>query len=157
MSMKFLVAGALVAASSFAAAQDAPFNATITLIQPITLSTVQDLTFAPQVAGTTVDVVTAAGDTNAAIFSATGALDAVALGSVVEPTIDMSTGAGASTAETIVVDTWSYGGSLAVDGSTVFDGTGNIADMRVGATAHVEAEDVAGDYVGSATFRLVYL
>ena len=155
-SLKYLTAAAFVAASSSAFADDASFNASIDLIEPITLSLDQDLSFAPQTAGQASDVVTAPSDSTAAVFSATGESDAVAQASVVESSIEMSTGTGASTAERITVDAWTYGGSLASNGSTAFDVSGNLSDMRVGATAHLEADDVSGSYAGSATFRLVY-
>lgn len=154
---KPFLAAALVAASGSAMADDATFNATITLIEPLVVTSVQDLSFAPQTAGSAVDVVTAPGDSTAAIFSATGEPSANAQASILESSIDMTTGAGASAGEVISVDTWTYGGNLAGDGSVSFDGNGDIADMRVGATAHVKAENVSGDYTGTATFRLVYL
>lgn len=153
---KSLMAVALVAVSGAAFAEETSFDATISLLEPITLTTVQDLSFAPQPVGNTVDVMTAAEDTRAAVFSATGEASAVAQASVVEPSIEMVTGAGTSAAERITVDGWTYGGALATDGSTAFDTAGEINNMRVGATAHVASDDVQGDYVGTATFRLVY-
>lgn len=154
---KYVSAFAFVAASGSAAAEDASFNASISLIAPITLSSVQDLSFAPQLAGSNEAVVTAAGDSSAAVFSATGEANSPAQASVVESSIEMTTGAGSSASERITVDSFTYGGSLAGDGSTAFDASGNIDDMRIGATANVEADDISGDYAGSATFRLVYL
>lgn len=153
---KSLMAVAFVAASGAAVAEETNFNSTMSLLEPITLNTVQDLSFAPQPVGNAVDVVTAAEDTRAAVFSATGEANAAAQTTVVEPSIEMVTGAGSTPGERITVDTWTYGGSLGADGSTAFDAAGEINNMRVGATAHVEANDVQGDFVGTATFRLVY-
>jgi hypothetical protein len=153
---KSLMAVALVAVSGAAVAEETSFDSTISLLEPITLTTVQDLSFAPQPVGEAVDVLTTAADSRAAVFSATGEANAVAQTSVVEPSIEMVTGAGSASGERITVDTFTYGGSLATDGSTAFDGSGEINNMRVGATAHVEADDVQGDFVGTATFRLVY-
>jgi len=153
---KSLMAVAFVAASGAAVAEETSFDATISLLQPITLNTVQDLSFAPQAVGENIDVVTGAEDTRAAVFSATGEANAAAQASVVESSIEMVTGAGATTGERITVDTFTYGGSLASDGSTAFDAAGELNNMRVGGTAHVEADDVQGDFVGTATFRLVY-
>ncbi len=139
-----------------AQATDEPFNASMKLIAPIIVSETKALSFVEAVAGTADTVITAAGDGEAAIFTATGEASRAVTGSVVESSITMTTGGGGAT-EQITVDTFTTGGNLsALDGSAAFDGTGNLVDMRIGATANIDATDVAGDYTGSATFRLVY-
>ena len=55
------------------------------------------------------------------------------------------------------LDTFTYGGDLSSSGTGSFDNSGDISDMRVGATAHVAANDTPGAYTGSATFRVTYV
>ncbi len=68
----------------------------------------------------------------------------------------MTTGAGITTPEQILVNGFTTGGDLDGSGNATFDVTGNLSDLRIGGVANVESEDVAGQYTGTATFRIVY-
>lgn len=137
-------------------ATDEAFQASMTLVAPIVITETQALSFADTIAGSTSDVATAAADASAAIFTATGEANRAVTGSVVEASIEMTTGDGVGTTKRITVDTFSTGGSMDAAGAATFDATGNLTDLRIGGTAHVQAEDIAGAYAGTATFRLVY-
>ena len=131
--------------TSNANATDESFDATITLLAPIVITETQALSFPDTIAGAITDVTVAPADGTAALFTATGEASASIARSIVEASIDMTDGS-----TNISVDTFVLSGAVA------FDGTGNINDFRIGATAHVEAADAAGAYTGSATFRVVY-
>lgn len=154
-TMAFLAVGLLAPPS--AAAQGPPPGAGGSAGIKVTL--VQGLVFPSMAAGLPAVVVVTAADANAAVLTASGKKNNAVTASVVEPSILMTTGTGAAPAEQIPVTGWTFGGSL-VDGggsgSGVMDGTGNITNMRVGATATVSASNVGGTYTGTATFRLVY-
>lgn len=152
---------ALLAATSFAGAANATvdetFNATLNLLSPITLDTVRDLDFEATLANQNVDVTTVSADPKAAVFSAKGSANWQVTGTVVENSIEMITGDGSDQTKRITVDSFTYGGDMDSAGLAVFDGSGNLNDLRVGATAHVQSDDIAGRYVGQATFRLTYM
>lgn len=152
---------ALVAAATFSgaasAAVDESFNATLNLLSPITLETVKDLDFEATLANQNVDVTTVSSDPKAAVFSAKGSANWQVAGGVVESSIEMVTGDGSDQTKRITVDSFTYGGDMDSSGLAVFDGSGNLNDLRVGGTAHVQSDDIAGSYVGQATFRLTYL
>ncbi len=137
-------------------ATDESFQASMKLLAPIVITETQALSFADTISGQTTNVTTAAADASAALFTATGEANRAVTGSIVESSINMTTGAGVTTPEQIVVDTFSTGGDMDGAGSATFDATGNLNDLRIGGVAHVEAEDVAGQYTGTATFRVVY-
>ncbi len=142
--------------SHYAVATDETFQASMQLVAPIVITESQALSFADTIAGQATDVVTAAADTTAAIFTATGEANRAVTGSVVESNITMTTGDGADTTKQITVDTFTTGGDMDASGAATFDTNGDLSDLRIGGTAHVEAEDIAGAYTGTATFRLVY-
>lgn len=137
---------------------DEPFNVTMTLYDAIVITETQALSFPNTTSGGALAVVVAPTDGTAAIFTATGQASTGATGSVVEASIDMqhSTWSVADPTKEITVDTWTTGGNLSGAGAMTFDGTGNITNLRVGGTANVSANDIAGAYTGTATFRLVY-
>lgn len=139
-------------------ATDEPFNITMTLYQAIVITETQALSFPNTTSGGAIAVTVAPADGTAAIFTATGEPSTGVTGSVVESSIVMqhSTWSVADVTKEITVDTFTTGGNLSGAGAGTFDGTGNITDMRIGGTANVQANDIAGAYSGSATFRLVY-
>ena len=154
---------AAVAVSSIFAsvvyAADEPFNATMSLIAPIVITETQALSFTNTVTGNALPVVTAAGDGTAATFTATGEASTGVTGSVVESNITMqhSTWSTSDATREITVDTFTLGGDMnAGTGVATFSAGGALSDLRVGATSNVEANDIAGAYAGTATFRLVY-
>jgi hypothetical protein len=142
---------------SAANATDESFNIGITLIAPIVITETNALSFVETTAGSDQTVTTAPGDGIAATFTATGEANRAVTGSVVESSVVLTTGAGVTTAEQMTVDTFTTGGTdMSGAGAATFDGSGDLSDLRVGATANVLTEDVPGVYAGSATFRLVY-
>ena len=149
-------AGLSISMINSASAADESFNASMTLLAPITITETNALSFANTESGQLVDVVTAALDSTAAQFTSTGEPSTAVTGSVVETSIVMITGTGDVTTKQITVDTWSFGGDMNGSGVATYDGSGDLSNLRVGATAHVEAEDIAGAYAGSATFRVTY-
>lgn len=156
---KTLMAMAVAATSFGSMAADESFKSSIRLLAPIQIVEGQDLSFEPTLAYQNIDVVTAPSDVRAAIFSASGSPDEVVVASVEQSSIVMRlNGTGTVPSEMIAVDTFTLGGSLdGTSGEGTFDAAGELKNMRVGGTAHVQADDIAGDYVGTATFRLTYL
>jgi hypothetical protein len=141
---------------SAANATDESFNIGITLIAPIVITETNALSFVETTAGSDQTVITAPGDGIAATFTATGEASRAVTGSVVESSVVLTTGAGVTTPEQMTIDTFTTGGDMSGAGATSFDGSGDLSDLRIGATANVLTEDVPGVYAGSATFRLVY-
>ena len=91
------------------------------------------------------------GDAGAAAFDIGGEASTAIQASIVETDLDMVVGG-----TTITVDTFTFGGSLAADGTATLDGTGNLTGANVGATAAVPANPDVGAYSGSLTFRVLY-
>lgn len=161
MSRKKLLAGAFVlglTSIGLVYATDEPFNVTMTLYDPIVITETQALSFPNTTSGGAIGVTVAPTDATAAIFTATGQASTGVTGSIVEASIDMlhSTWTVADVTKEITVDTWTTGGNLSGAGAATFDGAGNLTNLRIGATANVSANDIAGAYTGTATFRLVY-
>jgi hypothetical protein len=146
---KVLFAFLLVVASS-AFATDKSFNATMVLLTPIVINKTADLVFPATVSGAAADVTVATGDAGAAVFNATGEASTGFTKSVVEASIEMTTDNGVGSTKRITVDTFTLAGPAA------FDAGGAAAGLKVGGTAHVQAEDIAGSYSGAATYRIVY-
>ena len=157
-SRKNKLAVAILGGLTFAGtvmATDEPFNATMTLLAPIVITETQGLTFPTVAAGSTTPQTVAPAAAAAAIFTATGSASTGVTASVVESSIEMVTGDGVGTTKRITVDNFVLGGNV-TGGTGTFDGSGNLADMRVGATANPQSDDIAGAYSGTATFRLIY-
>ena len=143
---------------SNAQAADETFQATLKLLTPISITEVQALDFGEAISGTNQTLTVGAADGSAAVFSAQGDSSKTATASVVETSITMTTGDGVGTTKQIVVDNFTLGGN-GITGADQVDfiaGSGNVSDIRVGGTANVEADDIAGDYAGTATFRVIY-
>lgn len=152
--MKKVFIGFMIFLTGKAIAATETFEATLELLAAINITEVQALAFPDTEAGTAGTLVVAPADATAAVFSATGSASANIAVSVGD--INMTDGT-----DNIPVATWVFGGNL-VDGGDgnngtgSFDGTGNIADMRVGATATLGGTEGAGSYAGTATFTVVY-
>ena len=146
MNMKKLfILMAVLGFSATAMATDQSFNATMKLFKPITITKVQDLLFPDTtITGSAFTVTVLPADSGAATFNAVGGNNRTLTRSVVESSINMTSGA-----MTMAVDTF------AVTGPTAFT-SGAANGFKVGATAHVTALDLDGDYSGAATFRVVY-
>ena len=136
----------------------ADFQALLTLITPLSIDQVQDLNFGNAFSGTADDLIVLPDAGGAAIFSATGDVTKTATISMANGTIVMKKGAGGTANTEVSVSSFTFGG-LGVSGTNqldfVADGS-SITDIRVGATASIEAGDEAGSYVGTATVSVVY-
>jgi hypothetical protein len=145
---KLFVFAFLVITSSTVMATDQSFNITLKLFKPITITKVQDLLFPDAtITGSPINLVVNTGDSGAATFNAQGGNSRSITRSVVESSINMSA---PGVAGNIAVDTW------VLSGPTAFDGSGNANGIKVGATAHILAGSLDGNYTGTATFRVVY-
>jgi len=159
MNLRLIAKIAAFSSLSFGMAQSAiadekDFSTSINLLAPIVLTKTQDLTF-PNASAEFVDsVLVAANDSTAAIFSATGEANRAVTGSITASSIEMIHTVDSS--HKIIVDSFTTGGDMNSSGVTAFDNSGNLSNLRVGATANIEADDIAGNYAGSATFRLSY-
>ncbi len=157
--LKTTATATLFAATSmtaFAAAVTEPFQSTLTLIEPLTVTEVNSLRFPEQEAGTAQALPVLPTEAGAAQFNITGEPQRGIVVNIVETSIEMITDGGGSTAKSITVDSFDFDGVNPIDGSGTLDVNGNLNNVRVGGTAHIEAEDVSGDYVGTATFRVIY-
>lgn len=125
---------------------------------PIAITEVQALSFTPALSGTSVNVVTMPTDSRAAIFDITGTVNVAVTASIVEASIEIFLVGGSTNPapNRIMVTNWTYGGAVAADGTAFMDGNGELNNVRVGATIQVNANDSPGDFLGTATFRLVY-
>lgn len=137
-------------------ATDESFSVKLQLLAPISISASQELAFGSITSGLDNDVLVQPGSSNAATFSATGEPNHGATGSVVENSIQVFTGEGSDTSERITVDSFTLGGDMDAGGSIVFNSEGQVNNLSIGGTAHVEADDIVGAYNGIATFRVVY-
>lgn len=124
----------------------------------IVITEVQALSFMNIAAGTSTTIVTAPGDTNAAVFNATGDVSAAVTVSIVENNVNITTGSGNGAQRKIPITAWTFGGSLTDaggSGTASFDASGILNNMRIGASATVDANNLAGDYSGTVTLRVV--
>lgn len=130
------------------------FNATYKLLTALSITENAALDFGEEAVGYSGSIVIAPAD--GAQFSVSGHPNYQVQASIVESSINMTTGDGVGATKQIPVGSWTFGGNLNGSGLGTLDGSGSLTNMRVGATATVEDTDIAGDYSGSATFRLVY-
>jgi hypothetical protein len=129
-------------------ATDASFNASIRVSHGILITKVQDLIFPnTMLTGANFNVTVAATAAGAATFNARGRANRNLTRSVVQSSITLSA---PGVASTITVS------NFTLRGPTRFDSTGWANNLRVGARARVRSNSVDGDYVGVATFRVVY-
>ena len=137
---------------------ESPFDLSMYIVEPIVVSESQSLTFPSVIQGVDSTITVAPEDAVSAVFTVSGALDAVITASVVEDIVMLTTSSGGLSSEQIEVDSWKFGGDLLDVGSSGVANLqgGFLSDLRIGATAKILAEDVVGDYAGTATFRVVY-
>lgn len=156
---KLALIGALATASVNAtAAPDANFDAILNLLEPIDVTLAKPLTFASMLTNADQTVITTPESPNAAIFTATGAVGWQTQAEVVENSIVLTkSGTAGGVTNEITVDTFTYGGNLDSSGLGAFSGSGSLTDMRIGASAHIKAENGSGLYIGSGTLRVTYI
>jgi hypothetical protein len=157
--LKVITGLAVISATlySIAHATDQGFSVGLQLNAPIVVSESSPLTFPNAVVSGQNEVITTAPSSSiAAQFTATGEASALVTAGVVESQITMITGDGQSPDEQIIVDNFTRGGDMDVNGNATFSSAGQLNNLRVGASANIQAEDGPGNYSGSATFRMVY-
>lgn len=129
-------------------ATDQPFNFTLRMFKPITVTKNKDLIFPERTLdGTDETVVVGTGDTGAADFTVFGGKNRSVVRTVLESNITL-TASGAVGG--ITVDTFAVAGPLAFNESGKADG------FKIGATARISAGSEDGDYAGEGTFRVIY-
>lgn len=117
----------------------------------------QALSFEPIVAGFNNSLITHPNGENAALFEATGEPHKEVTIYVVEDEIFMQNKAThRNKSKRISVGEFKTGGALNRKGKGVFDGSGYIRNIRIGATAKVKSTHTDGEYVGRARIRLMY-
>jgi len=141
-------------------AVDESFNIGMKLLTPIAITEVRQLDFVDTIAGADNTVVTAPADPIAAVFNSTGDSSKTATASVVEGSVTMlrTGGTPGNTPDEFTVDSFALGGAGITGGNQVDYAAsgGSVNDIRVGGTANILAEDLAGNYTGTATLRIVY-
>ncbi|OUS04022.1 hypothetical protein A9Q81_06290 [Gammaproteobacteria bacterium 42_54_T18] len=153
---KVILTAFYILAPSLVLANEDTFQTSLTLLSPITLTMQNSLSFPAVIAGENKTLITHPASSDAVIFSATGESSAPVTGTVVESFVVMKTGSGLDESEKIQVDSFITGGELSTDGTGIFDTNGELSNLRIGASAHIEENDVPGDYSSTATFRLTY-
>jgi len=151
MKKKLLYMG-IALVSTAALSSDEIFNVTVKLLAPIAIIEDSPLVFPNTQSGSASNVVVGTGDAGAASFHATGSPSVAFTKSVVESSIvmELSGGSSGDATKEIVVDTF------VLAGPSAFDGSGAASGLKVGGTARILDNDVAGDYSGTATFRMIY-
>lgn len=142
--------------TAFGAAVTEPFDVTLGLIEPLTVTEVNSLRFPEQESGVAQALTVTPIEAGAAQFNITGEPSRGVVVSIVESSIVMKIGAGGSSATEITVDDFDFDGVNPIDGSATLDGSGNLNNVRVGGTANIEVDDQSGSYRGVATFRVTY-
>ncbi|MBF0351817.1 MAG: DUF4402 domain-containing protein [SAR324 cluster bacterium] len=133
-------------------AADEAFNASIRIVAALAISETSALTFPQTEASTsTQQVAIGPNDSGAASFNITGEPNAGVTASIVEPSLEMTVGQ-----TTITINTFTFGGALASNGSVSLNGSGSATGAKVGATANIPANPESGQYSGALTFRVVY-
>lgn len=138
-------------------ALDEEFQATLTLYTPLSIVEDQAMDFGESAVGLGDPILATDANNGYASFTVNGDVTRIATASVAETTIDMTTGDGIGSTKRIPVSGFSvgvgvFGGTNQLD----FVGDGQVADVRVYASADQDAEDIAGVYTGTANFRVVY-
>ena len=133
-------------ASSILYSAEESFNVNMRILDPVKITEQRSLSFPDHVVGTQANIVVNPSDATSASFSATGAPNANIKTSVVESYIILSDGAN----NNIEVDTFN------IISEDSFDSNGELNNISIGATAHVEAGDPVGNYNGFATLRIIY-
>lgn len=137
-------------------AADESFISGIRLILPAFVAQDTNMQFPEQIAGTAQQLVITPDANGAAQFVTTGEPLRSFTASIVESSIIMTAGSGDTSALQITVDNFTFGGSVDASGAGTLSQDGVLGNIRVGARANIEANDQSGNYVGVATFRIVY-
>ncbi len=132
------------------------FTARMEVMPPVTVSESQAISFPTVTSGTAATVTISPTDTGAAVFSVTGRPMENITASIAEEQIVLFSGYGRTPERRIVIEGFTLGGDIDATRSARIGQLGTLDDMRLGATAKIEAENQPGVYSGSSTFRVVY-
>lgn len=135
------------------------FTARMEVMPPVTVSESQAISFPTVTSGKAATVTISPTDTGAAVFSVTGRPMENITASIAEERVVLFSGYGRTPARQIVVEGFTLGGDIdaaSSTGSARIGQRGTLDDMRLGATAQIEAKNQPGVYSGSSTFRVVY-
>lgn len=149
-----LLLGSLLAANTQAATKS--FNVGISLITPIKMTLQSPLNFPSTTAGNSATVTTDPADTGSVHFVATGEPNAAITGTILENQVTLTTSDGLGSEKQITVDNFVTGGDMNESGLATFDENGALDNLRIGATAHIDADNIPGSYSTTATYRVVY-
>ena len=138
-------------------ALDETFQASLQLVTPLSIAEDQAMDFGESYVGNSTPIAATDGNGAYASFTVNGDLTKTATASVSETSIEMLTDGGVGSTKRITVDGFSVGVGSSIGGNQLnFSGDGEVADVRVYASANQAAEDIAGSYTGTATFQVVY-
>ena len=139
-------------------AADTVFSIRATLMQSVTLRNVNGINFNNQgVSASARSVVIEPAAVGAAKFVSTGTPSENVTGSVTTSRATITcTQAASCGADTMAVDAFTLGGDMSSNGEAQFSDSGELNNLLIGATLHIEPSNRAGEYSGQATFRLVY-
>ena len=150
MKIFTVAAAGLVLSASSIYAVDQAFNVSITILTALGITKTSDLSFPTTAANGSDQAVTVAPtDGTAATFDITGEPSTAIVASIVESNVTL-------TGSSIVVDTFTFGGGLASNGTATTSGAGAVSGAAVGATANIPAAQTAGTFSGALTFRVLY-
>ena len=144
--MTLLIILFIINFNNVAMATDAPFAISVKILKPIAISEVKSLAFPNTNTGSSTSLVVGSADENAAEFSLAGSANTNIVSTVVESSISISA-PGVSTP--VLVDNFTVKAPLALNDQ----GKGTIG---VGGTAHINQDSEDGNYIGSATLRVIY-
>ena len=151
------IAVLLCFASNQSQGQEETFTSSLVLISStLAIHEQQGLEFGQHtVPSSKTPVVIAATDAGAASFNVTGEPSQSVTASVVENRMLMTNGQSGNQ-NRIRVRNFTLGGSVDTSGNGSFNNQGLLNNVRVGATAILNANKNPGEYEGTATFRVVY-
>jgi hypothetical protein len=144
-----LAVGVLISTNVYAA--DESFEVSIKILTALSILETQALAFPITEATSSIQKVTIApSDSTAASFDIGGESGEAISASISETTLDLNNGS-----TTITIDSFTFGGSCAADGTGTLTG-GTLSGCKVGATATIPANPKNGTYSGNLTFRVLY-
>ena len=144
-----LAVGVLISTNVYAA--DESFQVSIRILTALSISENQALSFPTTEATSSTQTVTVApSDSTAASFDIDGESGGAISASIAETNLALTNGS-----TTITIDSFTFGGSCAADGTGTLTG-GTLSGCNVGATATIPANPTNGTYYGNLTLRVLY-
>jgi hypothetical protein len=140
----------LLLESSSAVTITKSFSSELVVLANISIQEMKALNFPTDQTGQTKSVVVGPGSSAAALFNVTGAPLKSFVASVLQSSIIIKNGSNTSS-RTMIVN------NFTIAGPNSFDSNGIALGVGVGATVNIKSNNISGQYVGSATLRIVYL